>query len=79
MTLAQTYVFLLYFSSLAFVLSAAVVNNGLGLSTDGSCRTAIIICLTFYAGSKLSMWVYAFSPLHSLEHTYGHMLIFPID
>jgi hypothetical protein len=60
-TLTQIYVFLLYFLSLAFVLSAAVVNNGQGLSTNGSCKTSVIICLVFYAGSKLSMWVYAFS------------------
>ena len=54
-TLTQVYVFILYFLSIGFAFSAAVVNNGLGLGTNGVCKVAMRLCIVFYAGSKVSM------------------------
>jgi hypothetical protein len=57
LTLTQIYIFALYTFSIGFVFSAAVVNNGLGLTTDGSCKASVMLCLMFYAASKVSMSV----------------------
>ena len=57
LTLTQIYIFALYTFSIGFVFSAAVVNNGLGLTTDGSCKASVLLCLMFYAASKVTMSV----------------------
>lgn len=52
---AHLLIFLLYAMSMSFVLSAAVVKNGLGLANFRICRTAGFLCLTFYIMSKIVM------------------------
>lgn len=42
---------------MSFVLSAAIVETGLGLATPSTCRGAVILCLSFYVGSKVTMCV----------------------
>ncbi|OAG19925.1 hypothetical protein CC77DRAFT_1009615 [Alternaria alternata] len=51
------YIFALYTFSIGFVFSAAVVNDGLGLTTDGSCKASVMLCLMFYAASKVSITI----------------------
>ncbi|CAN9414750.1 unnamed protein product [Alternaria alternata] len=53
----EIYIFALYTFSIGFVFSAAVVNNGLGLTTDGSCKASVMLCLMFYAASKVSITI----------------------
>lgn len=53
--LAHVLIFLLYFDSMCFVLSAAVVKTGLGLVTLGVCRGTVFLCLGFYVLSKVIM------------------------
>lgn len=44
-SLTSILVYLLYFFSMSFVLSAALVESGLGLSTLRVCHGAIVLCL----------------------------------
>lgn len=71
-TFTHYLIFVLYFFSMAFVLSAALLvsrlanpelssyhnqETGLGLSYPSACKIAIEICLVFYVGSKVIMHV----------------------
>jgi hypothetical protein len=47
-------VLLLNLSAIAFVISAAVLEIGLGLSTAPVCSSAIIICLVAYVANKVT-------------------------
>ena len=53
--LAHILIFILYINSMCFVFSAAVVESGLGLSSLGTCRGAVFLCLGFYVLSKIVM------------------------
>jgi hypothetical protein len=55
LSLTQFYVFLIYFLSIGFVISAAAISSGVGLNTTSSCNASIRICLGFYACSKVAM------------------------
>jgi len=55
MNLTQVYVLVLYILSIGFVFASAIVHNGLGLDTNGSCQASMRICISFYAGSKVAM------------------------
>lgn len=50
-------VLILFVLSISFVTSAAIVEAGLGLSSPSACHAAVIICLAFYVGSKVTMYV----------------------
>ena len=54
MTLAHVYVFD-YSSAIIFIISAAVVHNGLGTTTSPSCQAIVRLCLLFYTAGKVSM------------------------
>ncbi|KAF2128343.1 hypothetical protein P153DRAFT_35240 [Dothidotthia symphoricarpi CBS 119687] len=70
--LTQILILLLYFVSMAFVLSAAVVESGLSLQTHSICRGAIILCLAFYVGSKCIMYLFLVERAHALRAPYMH-------
>jgi hypothetical protein len=55
--LTHVLITVLYFLSVGFVFSASVLESGLGLSTQSTCQSAILVCLTFYIGSKAVMQV----------------------
>jgi hypothetical protein len=54
-SLTQAYVYLLYFLSIGFVISAAAINSGQGLVTNSACKASIRLCLGLYASSKVTM------------------------
>lgn len=62
MTLTHIYIFIDYISAMTFIIAAAIVHNGLGITTDAICKVAIRLCLLFYTAGKVSMYV---------EHTYS--------
>ncbi|KNG48373.1 hypothetical protein DDE82_007552 [Stemphylium lycopersici] len=70
MTLTQVYVLIQYLLSIGYVFSAAVVHNGISLSTVGSCKAAMRLCLIFYAGSKVSMYLFLVERAHALRAPY---------
>lgn len=55
LNLTRVLVLILYILAISFVTSAAVVESGLGLSSPTICHAAIIICLVFYVGGKVTM------------------------
>jgi hypothetical protein len=55
MNLTRILVLILYTLAICFVTSAAIVESGLSLSSPAICHSAIIICLAFYVGSKVTM------------------------
>lgn len=65
--LTQALILLLYLVSMAFVLSAAVVESGLSLQSHSTCLGAIILCLAFYVGSKCIMSVNSGFPCPPME------------
>ncbi|KAF2854361.1 hypothetical protein T440DRAFT_544678 [Plenodomus tracheiphilus IPT5] len=63
----QLLVMMLYAFSLSFVISAAIVTIGLDLATMGTCRGAIILCLAFYVGSKVTMYIFLVERAHAMR------------
>lgn len=57
MTLTHVYIFIDYISAMTFIIAAAIVHNGLGITTNEVCKAAIRLCLLFYTASKVSMYV----------------------
>lgn len=55
LSFAHLLIFLLYVASMCFVISAAIVKNGLNLANVRICRAAGFLCLTFYVMSKVIM------------------------
>lgn len=65
--LIRILVFTLYFASIAFVATAAILQSGLDLSTIGSCRAAIYVCLVFYVGSKVLVQLFLVERAHAVR------------
>ncbi|KAF2630365.1 hypothetical protein BU25DRAFT_335195, partial [Macroventuria anomochaeta] len=65
--LAHVLLFLLYFVSMCFVFSAAVVKSGLGLVSLGTCRVALFLCLGFYVLSKVVMYLFLIERARALR------------
>ncbi|KAF2680568.1 hypothetical protein K458DRAFT_392619 [Lentithecium fluviatile CBS 122367] len=70
LSLTRVLVFILYALAISFVTSAAVVESGLGLSSSSACHAAIIICLVFYVGSKVTMYIFLVERAHALRAPY---------
>ncbi|KAI8940790.1 hypothetical protein NX059_002054 [Plenodomus lindquistii] len=63
----QVLVLLLFAFSLSFVVSAAIVTVGLDLATLNICRGAVILCLAFYVGSKITLYIFFVERAHALR------------
>ncbi|PVH91767.1 hypothetical protein DM02DRAFT_702928 [Periconia macrospinosa] len=48
----------LFVFGLGFVICTAVVASGQGLRTERLCYSAIIICILFYTGNKLAIYIF---------------------
>ena len=67
-------VVLLYGFAITFIFLAAVVENGLGMTTLPNCRAAIYVCLVFYVGSKILLYVFLVERAHSLRAPYARRM-----
>ncbi|EUC44123.1 hypothetical protein COCMIDRAFT_99031 [Bipolaris oryzae ATCC 44560] len=70
MTLTHVYIFIDYISAMTFITAAAIVHNGLGITTDKICRAAIRLCLLFYTAGKVSMYLFLVERIHVLRAPY---------
>ncbi|KAL6706661.1 hypothetical protein ACN47E_005203 [Coniothyrium glycines] len=68
---AHFLIFVLCFFSMAFVLSAAIIESGLSLATEEICHGAISICLAFYTGSKVTVYLFLVERTHALRAPYA--------
>ena len=50
------------------MLSAAILESGLNLSTVSSCKAAIYLCLTFYVGSKVCVQMFLVERAHAIRY-----------
>ncbi|KAF2083799.1 hypothetical protein K490DRAFT_10317, partial [Saccharata proteae CBS 121410] len=60
----------LYVFGMCFILSAAIIQSGLGLTTHKDCYSAIIICLVFYVGSKVMTYLFLVERAHCIRAPY---------
>ncbi|KAJ5061428.1 hypothetical protein J3E72DRAFT_385362 [Bipolaris maydis] len=70
MTLTHIYIFIDYISAMTFIIAAAIVHNGLGITTDAICKAAIRLCLLFYTAGKVSMYLFLVERVHVLRAPY---------
>lgn len=54
----QVIIIFLFFFAICYIFTAAILMNGLGLSSDRDCFTAVITCLVFYFGNKMIMYIF---------------------
>lgn len=59
---------MLYFAAIAYVATAAILQSGLDLSTIGSCRAAVYVCLVFYCGSKVLVQLFLVERAHAVRY-----------
>lgn len=59
---------MLYFAAIGFVATAAILQSGLDLSTIGSCRAAVYVCLVFYCGSKVLVQLFLVERAHAVRY-----------
>ena len=62
-------VIIIYVLGLCFVISGIVLQIGVGLSSLQRCRAAIDICLVFYVGGKVIVYVFLAERAHALRAT----------
>ncbi|KAH0538464.1 hypothetical protein FGG08_004962 [Glutinoglossum americanum] len=51
-------VIIIYVVGILFVLSSTLLQYGFGLNVVKNCRAAIILCLVFYLGAKVLMYIF---------------------
>lgn len=61
MNTVRQLVVLLYCFAMAFIVSSAILQSGLQLVDYQQCFAAIIICLIFYVGAKVLMYLFLVS------------------
>ncbi|KAM0719354.1 hypothetical protein Q7P37_005259 [Cladosporium fusiforme] len=68
LTFIRIIVFMLYFAAISYVATAAILQSGLDLSTIGSCRAAVYVCLVFYCGSKVLVQLFLVERAHAVRY-----------
>jgi hypothetical protein len=61
----------LYIVGILFVISTALVVNGVGLNTAQNCHVAVYLCLAFYVSSKVMMYVFLVERAHCIRAPYA--------
>ncbi|CAF9904924.1 hypothetical protein IMSHALPRED_000214 [Imshaugia aleurites] len=59
----------IYSCALAFIFSASLLINAWDFTSEGRCRTAIDLCLVFYVGSKVCLYLFLVERAHQLVAT----------
>ncbi|KAF6241653.1 hypothetical protein HO173_000364 [Letharia columbiana] len=59
----------IYSCTLAFIFSAGLLINAWDFTTEGRCRAAIDLCLVFYVGSKVCLYLFLVERAHQLVAT----------
>ena len=70
MNVIRALVISVYLLGICFILSAALLQFGVGLDTRSRCKAAIILCLVFYVGGKVMMYTFLCERMHAIRHTY---------
>lgn len=70
MNIVRVIVSLMYLFGMCFIASAAILQSGLGLASYSDCYSAIIICLIFYVGSKVFMYLFLVERAHVIRAPY---------
>ncbi|KKY13619.1 hypothetical protein UCDDS831_g08856 [Diplodia seriata] len=60
-------VVLMYILGIIFIVALAILSNGLGIRTYADCHAAIIMCLAFYMGSKLLLYLFLVERAHVIR------------
>ena len=59
----------IYSCTIAFIFSAGLLINAWDFTTEGRCRAAIDLCLVFYVGSKVFLYLFLVERAHQLVAT----------
>ncbi|KAF2638908.1 hypothetical protein P280DRAFT_404210, partial [Massarina eburnea CBS 473.64] len=70
LTFTQVIVFVLYAFAIAYIMSTAIMETGIGLVTETVCYSAVMICWVFYIGNKVTMYCFLVERIHVLRAPY---------
>lgn len=59
----------IYSCTLAFIFSAGLLINAWDFTTEGRCRAAIDLCLVFYVGGKVFLYLFLVERAHQMVAT----------
>lgn len=74
LTATHVILYALYFEALVFVVSAAIMNSGIGLTSHYTCSTAIYLCIAFYVTSKILMYYFLIERVHAVRGPFTRRL-----
>lgn len=60
---------MIYSCTLSFIFSASLLINAWDFTTEGLCRAAIDVCLVFYVGGKVFLYLFLVERAHQLVAT----------
>ena len=67
MNTVRALVLLIYLVGVSFVISAAILQLGLGMDSLTRCKTAIYLCLVFYVGGKVIIYIFLVERAHAIR------------
>ncbi|KAI9891290.1 MAG: hypothetical protein M1814_002803 [Vezdaea aestivalis] len=70
MNMSRALVIAIYLCGIFFIASASLLQFGATISTISRCKSAIIMCLVFYVGGKVLMYVFLCERMHAIRRNY---------
>ncbi|KAF4544020.1 uncharacterized protein LTHEOB_6686 [Lasiodiplodia theobromae] len=70
MNCVRKIVVLMYIFGMMFIGASAILQNGFGLLTSSDCYGAAIVCLIFYIGSKVLLYLFLVERAHVIRAPY---------
>lgn len=67
MNFLRVLVIIIYILGLCFVISGTLLLLGVGLNTPDRCRGAIVLCLVFYVGGKVIVYIFLVERAHAIR------------
>ncbi|KAL1638682.1 hypothetical protein SLS58_008714 [Diplodia intermedia] len=67
MNFVRQLVVLMYILGIMFIVALAILSNGLDIKTYADCHAAIVMCLAFYMGSKLLLYLFLVERAHVIR------------
>ncbi|KAI9782025.1 MAG: hypothetical protein M1816_002134 [Peltula sp. TS41687] len=67
MKLLKLLVLLVYLFGMCYIISGTLLQVGVGLNTVARCRGAIYLCLIFYVGCKIFIYIFLVERAHSIS------------
>jgi hypothetical protein len=74
LTATHLILYALYVDAIFFVVAAAIMHSGIGLTSQSVCRSAVYLCISFYVTSKVLMYYFLIERAHAVRGPHSRRL-----